>query len=525
MSKCLKLYNTFTRSLNPVELSGKLITTRNNDPTYGSLYICGPTVYSDSHLGHALTYLRADLLRRFMKSFFNVRLHTVMNITDIDDKILDKTRQKFGSDDSRSSDPLSHPFNNISEKYYKSFLSDLESIKCLPADLYVKVSKHVNLIANFISRLEKAGHAYIAPNNDVRFRVSQVNNYVGRVDIRKENLDKDDPRDFVLWKAAKPGEPVWTYQSSLTNKLIPGRPGWHVQCSAISSALFGDKLDFHFGGKDLIFPHHYNEEACCCAYHNLDTSKSMHVWAKNWLHSGHLVIRDTKMSKSLGNVIAVNSFVGRTSINAIRLLCIDSHYRSDIQFNDELFERVKALDHKLNAYTSFLIQELRKLQDNLPQTYLECNSGANSDEIENAILKTEQDIIDGLCDDFHLDYGLKSILDLSRLITSRTPGSLRPKDLISAWLMLKDWCQVSGLDYGLSEDNSFQSETMFNLLSEFRQDVRTWALTELKARKRTNNNDLTSVEDLLKKCDEVRTRIDELGLVIRDSSIKTSSKS
>lgn len=523
MSRCLKLYNTFTRSLNPVELSGKLITTRNNDPTYGSLYICGPTVYSDSHLGHALTYLRADLLRRFMKSFFNVRLHTVMNITDIDDKILDKTQQKFGFDENRSSDPSSHPFNDISEKYYRSFLSDLASIKCLPADLYVKVSKHVNLITNFISRLEQGGYAYIAPNNDVRFRVSSVNSYVGRVDIRKENLTKDDPRDFVLWKAAKPGEPVWSYRSILTNELIPGRPGWHVQCSAISSALFGDSLDFHFGGKDLIFPHHYNEEACCCAYHNLDTSKSMHVWAKNWLHSGHLVIRDTKMSKSLGNVIEVKNFVGRTSINAIRLLCVDSHYRSDIQFNDELFERVKGLDHKLNAYTSFLMQELRKLQDNLPQNFAECNTDQNSYDVEDAILNTEQNIIDGICDDFHLDQGLRSILDLSRLITSQAPNSLRPKDLISAWLMLKDWCHVCGLEYGNSEESSLQSEAMFNLLSGFRHDVRTWALTELKARKRTNNNDLTSLQELLKKCDEVRTEIDELGFVIRDSSIETSS--
>lgn len=524
MSGCLKLYNTFTKSLNPVELSGKLITAYNSNHTDASFYICGPTVYSDSHLGHALTYLRADLFRRFMRSVFNVRLHTVMNITDIDDKILDKTRQEYGSDLSNHPlEPSSHPFNKISEKYYQSFLSDLDSIKCLPADLYVKVSKHVNLITAFINRLEQSGHAYIAPNGDVRFKVSSVKNYVGRVDSRKENLDKEDSRDFVLWKAAKPGEPIWKYQSSSTNRVISGRPGWHVQCSAISSSLFGGKLDFHFGGKDLIFPHHYNEEACCCAYHNLDTSSSMHVWSSNWLHSGHLVVRDTKMSKSLGNVVTVNSFVGRTSVNALRLLCINSHYRSDVNFDDELFKKVKALDHKLNAFSSLLVQELKKLQGNLPGGDSEKNPQHHDGDIQQAIIKTHQDIIDGVCDDFHLDHGLDSILDLFRLICSKAPSDLKPRDLISAWLQFRDWCDLCGLDYAQSENTSFHSGELLSLLFEFRNDIRSWALSELQARKGTH--DTTSLNDLLKKCDDVRSRMDELGFVIRDNPIKSTKPS
>jgi len=515
MSKILKLYNTFGRSLNHVEVSGKLVTSPSItvQPIYGSLYICGPTVYSDSHVGHAITYIRADLFRRFMKSLFNVRLTTVMNITDIDDKILDKTATELGSLHNESVEPASHPFNQISEKYYKRFLNDLNNVRAQPADVFVRVSRHVDIIVDFIRRMEDCGHAYVSPTGDVNFRVRSVHNYIGRIDSRRQNFDnlgKENQCDFVLWKMAKPGEPVWNYTSA-NGTTIPGRPGWHVQCSAISSAFFGERLDFHFGGKDLIFPHHYNEEACCCAYHKLDTSKSLHVWANNWLHSGHLTIRDAKMSKSLGNVIKISDFISRSSVNALRLLCVRSHYRTDIEYTDELLERLKGLDHRINAFSSFLIQELRSLQDNsLSQRLYE--EVSHDSDIELAIQATYDRIIDGVCDDFNLDSGLESLMDLAKMVYSKDPKAFRARDLIATWTLLNDWCSTCGLVYGDASSNSQYIDSLANISTNFRQTVRVWTLDEMKAK-----GSSPSLQRLLNECDIARKQLDELGCVTRDS--------
>lgn len=536
MPKVLKLFNTFTRTLNSVELSGKTLTTNgycgpNNglQPTQGSFYICGPTVYSDSHVGHAITYIRADLFRRFMRSFFNVRLNTVMNITDVDDKILEQTRKEFNlvhnNETPTTTEPTKHPFNELSDRYYRSFLKDLNTINVQPADFHVKISKHVHLITEFIRRLEKTGHAYIATNGDVYFRVSSVKNYVGRTDDRKKSPDeKLDQRDFVLWKVSKPDEPIWKYQSSVSDKCIPGRPGWHVQCSAIASALFGKKLDFHFGGMDLIFPHHYNEEACCCAYHDLDTSKSLHVWSRHWLHSGHLVLKDTKMSKSIGNTIAIQSFIGRSSVNALRLLCVYSHYRSNLDYSEDLVEKIKSIDHKISAFVSFLADELKLTQDNIIVLEEERDREVDAD-LKNATLATIDEILDGLCDDFHLDRGLFSILNLSKIVYSRGTGKISAPDLLTIWNLLKDWCETCGLSYSHVNTNSssLQNESPVDLLSEFRQTTRKWVLEEMKSRQ--NSEDKSSLLKLLKECDAVRAKMDELGFVVRDPISKPKTQS
>lgn len=576
-NKVLKLYNTFARTSKNVVLNGKLISVaKSQQPTInGSFYICGPTVYDDCHVGHALTYIRADLFRRFMKSIFNVRLLTVMNITDIDDKILNKTidlnrLNGNNSIDIYSSQPDKHPFRKISDKYYRNFLRDLSTINVLPADIYVKISRHVNLITNFIRKLEQNGSAYIASNGDVHFRVNSIKNYVGRTDDRLKSLEntnlhesfdinneniaqlnssssKEDRRDFVLWKAAKPNEPVWHYKSSLDkNKCIPGRPGWHVQCSAISSAIFGRELDFHFGGKDLIFPHHYNEQACCCAYHQLDTSKGLNVWTKHWLHSGHLVLRDSneKMSKSLGNIVAIKNFISRSSVNALRLLCIATHYRTDVTYNEELLDKLKSLDHKLNAFYSYMNEELRHRQESLSNEFIDDYDNNNDNnqntynsisqtscdkDIENIIEITHDSIIDGICDDFHLDKGLDSIINLSKVVYSKSINNIRTKNLLIIWSLLTEWCNTSGLIYGatkttfantsvtsnLMKSSSPTPDESLELLSDFRNKVRLWALKELKTSD-SSKIDKLSLNDLMKECDNIRTKLNEFGFVPRD---------
>lgn len=525
MSKALTLYNTFTRKLKPVSLAGTQVTadaTSSNKPIMASLYVCGPTVYSDSHLGHAITYIRADLVRRFFRSLLNVRLTTVMNITDVDDKILDKTQQELGDRQELTSDPDEHPFNALSDRYYRSFLADMNSIRVLPADLYVKVSKSIHLITSFIQKLERANNAYLSDSGDILFRVNSVHNYKGRSDPRKtvSDVTKEDQRDFVLWKRCKPNEPAWLYESPRmdSNHKIPGRPGWHVQCSAISSAIFGNKLDFHYGGKDLIFPHHYNEEACCCAYHSLDTSSSMHVWASHWLHSGHLVVRDNKMSKSLGNVVQIKNFINRASVNALRLLCISTHYRADLVYSDDVLEEMKGLDHKINALVDFLKLQLAKTQDCLPDAL---NDTYSSGDLREAIENARHEVVDGLCDDLDLARGLEAILDLAKRYYSSEELHLRPTDLLAAWSLLSDWCNICALEYGQLSNTSGQLDSsLVDLIQNFRQTVRSWTLQEMK---RLGKSD-ESLGKLLNCCDTVRDRLSELGFVARDQKSQMKNK-
>jgi cysteinyl-tRNA synthetase len=528
--KVLKLYNTYSRCIKEARLSNNQLiqTTRctGATPTQASLYICGPTVYSESHLGHALTYTRADLFRRVLKSLFGLQLTTVMNITDIDDKILAKTKETHGSTPPGTTNPSEHPFNQVAQKYYKSFVDDMKYIRVLPPDLTIKVSNQVNLIANYVRNLETAGHAYLAPNGDVYFDVSSVPNYKGRIDERRDKNQlasdvKRDIRDFALWKAAKPGEPIWSYKSDVTGREIRGRPGWHVQCSAICSAIFGDQLDFHYGGKDLIFPHHYNEQACCCAFHRLDTSKDFHVWSKNWLHSGHLVLRDEKMSKSLGNVVDIRTFINETSINALRLLCIATHYRADVNFDSDLLSNMRSLDHRISAFISYVNDEMSKINE----TQLDDLERAHVIDLEGAVHKVREDISDGVCEDFDLSKGLHSILDLSKVVYGAGSGNLKPIDIVRIRHMLVDWCSMCGLEYGSTKE-ALDDQALLKLIREFRQETRDLVVHEMRRRKERAEgrhdggpqaeDDNSFLESLLINCDRVRARMNELGFVIRD---------
>jgi len=531
MSKVLRLFNTFTKVTNEVTLRNQLVEAgaQNAKPSHGSLYICGPTVYSDSHLGHALTYMRADLFRRIMRSVFNVKLITAMNITDIDDKILAKVKELPQSQKATASpNPEKHPFNTVSEKYLKSFLDDMSYLRVEPPNLTIKVSKQVPLIMQYIKNLEETGHAYLTPDGDINFDTSSVRGYVGRQarDLNQTtNLSdyKRDQRDFALWKRAKPGEPVWTYHSDLKDQDVPGRPGWHVQCSAIASALFGKELDFHYGGVDLVFPHHYNEEACCCAYHKLDTSKTLHAWSKNWLHSGHLVIKDAKMSKSLGNVVPIKSFVENSSINSLRILCIASHYRSNIDFHTDLVSRLKSIDHKLNAFLSYMSDGLKRVNSETLTLNDDCRSYS---DLQGNLELTRDNIIEGICDDLDLERGLNAIMDLSALIYNIGLDHIKTLDLVSAWYLVTEWLSMCGLEYGLTKASS--DEFLLQMIRDFRQKVRNSTLLEMKRvriQKEANlsidgDHDIQFLNSLLTECDDVRARLDELGFVERDNKTK-----
>jgi len=288
------------------------------------MYVCGVTPYSDAHLGHAMSYIVFDAIRRYLQ-FRGYKVKYVQNVTDIDDKIIDRANQRGIST------------RELAEKYTDSFDEDMKALNIIKAetDEYPKATKEIPKMIEVIQGLVDKGYAYPAKGS-VYFRVRSVPDY-GKLSHRsldsmrsgascEVSEEKEDPMDFVLWKAAKPGEPSWE------SPWGPGRPGWHIECSTMSLKYLGDTLDIHGGGQDLIFPHHENEIAQSESF----TGKKPFV--KYWLHNGLVQLGEEKMSKSLGNLITIKEALARYSGDAIRIFALNSHYRSPLTYSEEALE-------------------------------------------------------------------------------------------------------------------------------------------------------------------------------------------
>jgi cysteinyl-tRNA synthetase len=287
------------------------------------LYACGPTVYDLSHLGHARCYVVWDVVVRHLRAR-GLAVKYVRNFTDVDDKIIKRANE-------RGEDPVA-----LAARYADEFHRDMDALGCVRPDVEPRVSGHVPEIVALIGALVEKGFAYAPGNGDVYFAVRRFPEY-GRLSGR--NLDdllagarvapgevKRDPLDFALWKAAKPGEPRWP------SPWGEGRPGWHIECSAMTRKHLGDTFDLHTGGKDLVFPHHTNEIAqsvCACG-------DGVHAdsYARAWLHNGFVEIDDEKMSKSLGNFFTVRQVLERWDAEGLRLFLLGTHYRRDFNFSD-----------------------------------------------------------------------------------------------------------------------------------------------------------------------------------------------
>ena len=289
----LSIYNTLTKK--------KEIFEPINPPEVG-IYICGPTVYDYFHIGNARSFVMADVVRRYLL-YKGYKVKFLMNITDVDDKIIKRSNEE------------SEDFKIFAKKYISAFFDDLEKLKLMKADIYPKATEHMDEIIRMIESLEDKGIAYNTDGN-VYYDVSKFKEYGklsgkniddlisgARVEISEE---KKNPLDFALWKKAKAGEPYW--ESRWGN----GRPGWHIECSAMSCKHLGEYFDIHAGGNDLIFPHHENEIAQSEAANNKQ-------FVKYWLHFGFLNIENEKMAKSLGNFFTARDVISRHSAEAIRL--------------------------------------------------------------------------------------------------------------------------------------------------------------------------------------------------------------
>jgi cysteinyl-tRNA synthetase len=320
----MKIYNTLSAQKEDFQPRGDEV----------KIYVCGVTPYDNAHIGHAMSYVIFDVIRRYLR-FRGYRAKYVQNVTDIDDKIIDRANK------------LGVPAAELAKKYTDSYFEDMKNLNIEPADVYPYATGEIAKIIEVIQGLIDKGFAYPA-GGSVYFRVRKDPDY-GKLSHR--SLDdmmsaecglgageKEDPMDFALWKASKPGEPFWE------SPWGQGRPGWHIECSAMSLKYLGEQIDIHGGGQDLIFPHHENEIAQSESF----TGKK--PFAKYWLHNGLLQLGEDKMSKSLGNLVTIKQALAKHSADAIRIFILSSHYRSPLKYSEEGFEAAeKAVERLLRA--------------------------------------------------------------------------------------------------------------------------------------------------------------------------------
>ncbi len=358
------------------------------------MYVCGPTTYDYAHIGHARPAIIFDMLRRFFE-YRGYDVVMISNITDVDDKIINKARE-------RGEDPI-----EMAHYYAKEYLKDMDSLRVRRPNIIPKATRHMEEIIALIEKLIENGYAYES-GGDVYFSVEKFKDY-GKLSHR--NIDdmlagarieisekKKNPLDFALWKAAKPGEPSWP------SPWGPGRPGWHIECSAMSMNYLGPTLDIHGGGADLIFPHHENE----IAQSEAATGKT---FARYWMHVGLVKFEEEKMSKSLGNVFLIRDLLKKYPPEAVRIMYINAHYRKPFDFTEKNLEEARIIMEKV--WSTYQI--LRDVSE---------DSNANRETLKKIEEKKEK-IIKALDDDFNTREALKEYIDFINYAKSLKGGDAK----------------------------------------------------------------------------------------------------
>ncbi|MFA9407865.1 MAG: cysteine--tRNA ligase [Candidatus Dadabacteria bacterium] len=469
MSKKVTLYNTLTQK------KEELVPYSENKI---KMYVCGPTVYSSAHLGHARAAVTFDVIERFL-THLGYEVTYVRNFTDIDDKIIAKANETGVA------------AHEISEKYIQEYQEDMASIGVKAPTIQPKVTEHVPEIVEMIQRIIDNGHAYQS-DGDVFFSVKKFNGYgklsrrdpddmmAGtRIDI---NEKKEDPLDFALWKSAKPGEPYW--ESPWGN----GRPGWHIECSLMSTKYLGDSFDIHGGGKDLIFPHHENE----IAQSEAATGKP---FAKYWVHNGLIQINREKMSKSIGNILNVREAVSMWSKEAIRLFFLSHQYLNPADFSDTTMNEAEAALERLYI-------TLKRAND------VGKNGNGEDKQLETSVETFKERWVQSMCDDFNTAEALGSLFELTRAIN-------RSLDSVG-------W--TPSLEAALDEINHF-GNTLGIL--EYEPDE---YLQGLKLEQASSGITEQGIEELIEerisarkeknwaRADGIRDELDEKGIVLEDKA-------
>ena len=355
------------------------------DPNEVKIYACGPTVYNFIHIGNARPLCVFDVLRRYLEyRGYNVKF--VQNFTDVDDKIIKRANEENST------------FEEISEKYIKEFWTDAHGLNFKDATVHPKATENIDEIIEIIKTLEEKGYAY-AVDGDVYYRTLKFKDY-GKLSHQPiDDLQsgariavgdkKEDPLDFALWKAAKEGEPYWD------SPWGKGRPGWHIECSAMNKRYLGNTIDIHCGGQDLIFPHHENEIAQSEAANGC-------MFSKYWMHNGYINVDNVKMSKSLGNFKTVREIADVYGYEVIRYFLISSHYRSPINYNLEIIEQCKSALERLYNCRESLDFSIKNAKTDI----------ADDNEILALIDSRKEQFINSMDDDLNTADGIAAVFDL-----------------------------------------------------------------------------------------------------------------
>jgi cysteinyl-tRNA synthetase len=459
----LVVYNTLTRKKEAFETleAGRV-----------RMYVCGPTVYDRAHVGHAMSSIVFDVIRRYLE-FRGYRVDHVMNYTDVEDKIIRKANEQ-------GIEPLA-----LAEHYLHEYDRHLADLNVLPASANPRASEVIDDILAMVQGLVDRGYAYVL-GGDVYFRVARDDDY-GRLSRRRledmragARLDvderKEDPADFALWKAAKPGEPAWD------SPWGKGRPGWHIECSAMNLHFLGKQIDIHGGGNDLVFPHHENEIAQSESFTGVP-------FARYWMHNGMLQLAGEKMSKSLGNLVTIDEFLSRHSADAFRMLILNSSYRGPLTFTDEVVQQAE------NA--------LERLKGGLrPAPASAAGSPEAAREITARAAEAEAGFIAAMDDDFNTSAALGQLFELVRQINQVRDRGASAGELEPVQARLRALAGVLGLRLEDRVQPQQQAAPFIDLLLELREELR-------KAKQYA-------------LADRIRDRLGELGVVLEDGKDGTT---
>lgn len=457
----MKVYNTLTRK------KEELVPITPGDI---KMYACGPTVYNYIHIGNARPLCIFDILRRYLEyRGYNVKF--VQNFTDIDDKIIRRANEEHVD------------FSEISERYIKEFWTDADGLNVRHATINPKATENIDAIIQIISTLIEKGYAYEA-QGDVYFSTEKFKDYGKLSHQPLEDLEagarimvgevKREPMDFAVWKAAKPGEPAWD------SPWGKGRPGWHIECSAMNWRYLGDTIDIHCGGQDLIFPHHENEIAQSECF----TGKP---FAHYWMHNGYINVDNVKMSKSLGNFFTVRDVAEKYGYEPIRYLLISAQYRSPINYSTDIIEQCIAALNRLYTCRDSLDFELKNAAD----------AEHDGDKaIIDGFDKYREQFISAMDDDLNTADAIASIFELVRDINTNVVGKTPSKALVEgAIAMFDELTGVLGLVYNR------KTETL---------DSDVEALIEARTNARKEKN--------WAEADRIRDQLKEMGIVLEDTA-------
>jgi cysteinyl-tRNA synthetase len=451
----MKVFNTLSGQKEDFYPRGDIVT----------MYTCGVTTYDESHIGHAMAYIIYDVIKRYLK-FRGYKVKHVQNFTDIDNKIIERANQ------------LGVPPADLARKYSDEYLANMAALNVEPADIYPRATEEIPKIIKIIQRLVAKGCAYEF-DGSVYFRVRNFPDY-GKLShrnladmIAKETsceAGKEYPLDFALWKASKPGEPFWD------SPWGEGRPGWHMECSAMSLKYLGDTIDIHGGGQDLVFPHHENEIA------QSETFTGQIPFVRYWLHSGLMQQNKQKMSKSIGNLVNISDALERFSSDAVRIFILSSHYRSPLTYSDEALEASEKSAERLR---------LAAVQRN------DAGEGTASLDAK----PFEQKFVEAMDDDFSTAQAIAILFGLSKEINR---GAERGMNIMEARDALLKLAAILGLTLKERVRTLSDAHPFIGLLVSTRDDLRRnqqWQLA-----------------------DNIRKKLADLGVTLEDTPQGTTWK-